>query len=80
MFPNVIIVLTLVPCAIQEAEFAFLVAQFGYANDLFSRNIYASVVLAVLSSTIVSPVLLRITLASYSPPLTNENEASQLVN
>jgi Kef-type K+ transport system membrane component KefB len=46
-----------------EAEFAFLVAGFGLSEGLFSQEVYASVVFAILLSTIVSPVLLRTTLA-----------------
>lgn len=52
----------------QEAGFAFLLAQFGYNNNLFSRSIYASIVLAILGSSLISPILLRCSLALYPPP------------
>jgi hypothetical protein len=36
---------------------------FGYAEGLMTEPIYAGTVLAILASTIISPCLLRITLA-----------------
>jgi hypothetical protein len=47
----------------REAEFALVVAAFGYTEGLVTEPIYASTVLAILASTIISPCLLRITLA-----------------
>lgn len=49
-----------------EAEFAFVVAVFGVTEGLIPPDTYASVVLAVLLSTILSPLLLRMTLALFS--------------
>jgi Kef-type K+ transport system membrane component KefB len=46
-----------------EAEFALVVAAFGYTEGLVTESIYASTVLAILASTIISPCLLRMTLA-----------------
>jgi Kef-type K+ transport system membrane component KefB len=46
-----------------EAEFAMLVAGFGYTEGLLEEDIYASTVFAILLSTILSPCLLRSTLA-----------------
>ncbi|GAX13958.1 hypothetical protein FisN_5Lu154 [Fistulifera solaris] len=48
-----------------EAEFAFLVAVFGVTEQLIPPDLYASVVLAILLSTILSPVMLRTLLAVY---------------
>jgi hypothetical protein len=45
-----------------EAEFAFVVAVFGVTEGLFPPDIYASIVLAILMSTVISPLLLKITL------------------
>jgi hypothetical protein len=46
-----------------EAEFAIFVAAFCYTEGLVTESIYASTVLAILASTIISPCLLRVTLA-----------------
>jgi hypothetical protein len=46
-----------------EAEFALVVAAFGYTEGLVTESIYASTVLSILASTIISPCLLRMTLA-----------------
>ncbi len=48
-----------------EAEFAFVVAVFGVTEGLIPPDLYASVVLAILLSTILSPLLLRTTLALF---------------
>jgi len=48
-----------------EAEFAMLVAGFGYTEGLVTENIYASTIFAILLSTILSPCLLRLTLAVF---------------
>lgn len=48
-----------------EAEFAFVIAVFGVTNELVSAELYASAVLAILLSTILSPLLLRTTLAIF---------------
>jgi Kef-type K+ transport system membrane component KefB len=48
-----------------EAEFAFVVAVFGVTEGLIPPDFYASIVLAILMSTIVSPLLLRSTLALF---------------
>jgi len=48
-----------------EAEFAFVVAVFGVTEGLIPPDLYASIVLAILMSTIVSPLLLRSTLAFF---------------
>ena len=51
-----------------EAEFAFVVAAFGLNQGLIPKSVYASVTFAILLSTVVSPVLLRVVL-SYATPL-----------
>jgi len=48
-----------------EAEFAFVIAVYGVTNGLIGAELYASVVLAILLSTILSPLLLRTTLALF---------------
>ena len=48
-----------------EAEFAMLVAGFGFSEGLLDEDIYASTVFAILLSTILSPCLLRLTLALF---------------
>ncbi len=54
-----------------EAEFAFVIAVYGVTNGLLEAELYASVVLAILLSTIASPLLLRTTLAIFPY---NDNE------
>lgn len=56
-----------------EAEFAFLVAVFGVTEQLIPPDLYASVVLAILMSTILSPLLLRTLLSIY--PIVPKEEA-----
>lgn len=46
-----------------EAEFAFVLAVYGVTEGLIPPDLYASVVLAILLSTIWSPIMLRIVLA-----------------
>jgi Kef-type K+ transport system membrane component KefB len=48
-----------------EAEFAFVIAVFGVTNGLIEAELYASAILAILLSTILSPLLLRTTLALF---------------
>lgn len=50
-----------------EAEFAFVVAVFGVTEGLIPPDIYASIVLAILLSTIISPLFLKIALANWGP-------------
>jgi Kef-type K+ transport system membrane component KefB len=58
-----------------EAEFAFVVAVFGVTEGLVPPDVYASIVLAILLSTVLSPLLLRITLA-ISPYSDEKEEAT----
>ena len=53
------------PSMAGEAEFAMLVAGFGFQEGLLEEDIYASTVFAILLSTILSPCLLRLTLALF---------------
>ena len=46
-----------------EAEFAFVVSVFGVSEGLIPPDLYASIVFAILLSTILSPLLLRTVLA-----------------
>ncbi|KAL3928003.1 MAG: hypothetical protein SGBAC_012841 [Bacillariaceae sp.] len=46
-----------------EAEFAFVVAVFGVTEGLIPADLYASIVFAILLSTVLSPLLLRTVLA-----------------
>lgn len=49
-----------------EGEFAFVIAVFGVMNEMIDKDLYASVVLAVLISTIIPPFLLRFTISYYN--------------
>jgi Kef-type K+ transport system membrane component KefB len=49
-----------------EAEFAFVVAAFGLDQGLIPETVYASVTFAILLSTILSPILLRLVLTTFS--------------
>ncbi len=49
-----------------EGEFAFVIAVFAVDDGLIHPDLYASVVLAVLLSTIIPPFLLRFTIAYYN--------------
>eukprot|EP00934_Nitzschia_sp_Nitz4_P006427 Nitzschia sp. Nitz4//scaffold273_size25297//20719//24905//NITZ4_008321-RA/size25297-processed-gene-0.7-mRNA-1//-1//CDS//3329545262//6417//frame0 len=49
-----------------EGEFAFVIAVFAVDAGLISADLYASVVLAVLLSTIIPPFLLRFTISYYN--------------
>jgi predicted Kef-type K+ transport protein len=49
-----------------EGEFAFVLAVFAVEAELISKDLYASVVLAVLISTIIPPFLLRFTISYYN--------------
>jgi hypothetical protein len=49
-----------------EGEFAFVIAVFAVDNELIDKDLYASVVLAVLFSTIVPPFLLKFTIGYYN--------------
>ena len=61
-----------------EAEFAFVVAVFGVTEGLIPPDLYASVVLAILMSTIVSPLLLRSTLVLFPyEPKTLQDDAEE---
>lgn len=49
-----------------EGEFAFVLAVFAVDAELVSQDLYASIVLAVLISTIIPPFLLRFTISYYN--------------
>jgi predicted Kef-type K+ transport protein len=49
-----------------EGEFAFVLAVFAVEAEIISKDLYASVVLAVLISTIIPPFLLRFTISYYN--------------
>eukprot|EP00538_Stauroneis_constricta_P004518 CAMPEP_0119546592 /NCGR_PEP_ID=MMETSP1352-20130426/944_1 /TAXON_ID=265584 /ORGANISM="Stauroneis constricta, Strain CCMP1120" /LENGTH=831 /DNA_ID=CAMNT_0007591311 /DNA_START=186 /DNA_END=2681 /DNA_ORIENTATION=- len=49
-----------------EGEFAFVIAVFAVDQELIGEELYASVVLAVLLSTIIPPFLLRFTISYYN--------------
>jgi len=49
-----------------EGEFAFVIAVFAADNGLISPDLYASIVLAVLISTILPPFALRFTISHYN--------------
>lgn len=49
-----------------EGEFAFVIAVYSVDAGLISKDLYASVVLAVLISTIIPPFCLRFTISYYN--------------
>ncbi|KAL7533649.1 hypothetical protein ACHAXR_005367 [Thalassiosira sp. AJA248-18] len=49
-----------------EGEFAFVIAVFAKDQELISADLYASIVLAVLISTIIPPFALRFTISYYN--------------
>jgi Kef-type K+ transport system membrane component KefB len=61
-----------------EGEFAFVIAAFAVSNGLIATDLYASIVLAVLLSTMASPLLLRKTVSYFNKPL--ELEMAQLLS
>ena len=61
-----------------EAEFAFIVAVFGVTEKLIPSDLYASIVLAILLSTILSPLFLRTTLAIYPYDTTSTTTSSNV--
>jgi Kef-type K+ transport system membrane component KefB len=63
-----------------EAEFAMLVAGFGFREGLLEEAIYASTVFAILLSTILSPCLLRLTLALFGDENDNKYDATSHEN
>ena len=62
-----------------EAEFAFVVAVFGVTEGLVPPDIYASIVFAILLSTVISPLLLKTTLAFFPYDYDYEQHDSQSV-
>ena len=58
-----------------EGEFAFVIAVFSVSEGLIDPDLYASVVLAVLLSTIIPPFLLRYTIGYYNKKAAQELEA-----
>ena len=62
-----------------EGEFAFVIAVFAKDQGLIDADLYASIVLAVLISTIIPPFALRFTI-SYFNNLAQKilNEAEEL--
>jgi Kef-type K+ transport systems, membrane components len=55
-----------------EGEFAFVIATFGVNSGMVDEEIYASVVLAILISAVVSPFLLRFTIRYFDHPPKND--------
>ena len=49
-----------------EGEFAFVIAVFAVDKELIDKDLYASLVLAVLISTIIPPFFLRFTISYYN--------------
>mmetsp|Transcript_16594 Transcript_16594/g.35967 ORF Transcript_16594/g.35967 Transcript_16594/m.35967 type:complete len:838 (+) Transcript_16594:67-2580(+) len=49
-----------------EGEFAFVIAVFAVDQELISPDLYASIVLAVLVSTIIPPFALRFTISYFN--------------
>lgn len=55
-----------------EGEFAFVIAVFAVDQGLIDKDLYASVVLAVLISTILPPFLLRFTISYYDKKMQSD--------
>lgn len=55
-----------------EGEFAFVIATFGVNSGIVDEEIYASVVLAILISAVVSPFLLRFTIRYFDQAPQND--------
>jgi Kef-type K+ transport system membrane component KefB len=55
-----------------EGEFAFVIAVFAVVHNMITEELYASVVLAVLLSTILAPLSLRLTISYFNKKLQNE--------
>jgi len=49
-----------------EGEFAFVIAVFAADKELINKDLYASLVLAILISTIIPPFALRFTISYYN--------------
>lgn len=49
-----------------EGEFAFVIAVFAVGQGLVGEDLYASLILAVLISTIIPPFMLRFTITHYN--------------
>lgn len=49
-----------------EGEFAFVIAVYAVSNELISEDLYASIILAVLLSTIIAPFSLRYIINKYA--------------
>jgi len=49
-----------------EGEFAFVIAVFAVSDELIDEDLYASLILAVLVSTVIPPFALRFTIAYYN--------------
>lgn len=49
-----------------EGEFAFVIAAFAVTNAMITEELYASIVLAVLVSTIVAPFCLRYSISHFN--------------
>jgi len=49
-----------------EGEFAFVIAAYAVTNDMITQELYASIVLAVLVSTILAPFCLRWTIGHFN--------------
>eukprot|EP00557_Chaetoceros_sp_GSL56_P014575 CAMPEP_0176484780 /NCGR_PEP_ID=MMETSP0200_2-20121128/4647_1 /TAXON_ID=947934 /ORGANISM="Chaetoceros sp., Strain GSL56" /LENGTH=471 /DNA_ID=CAMNT_0017881297 /DNA_START=97 /DNA_END=1512 /DNA_ORIENTATION=- len=57
-----------------EGEFAFVIATFGVNAGILDEKLYASVVLAILLSAVVSPFLLRFIIRFFHPAPPKDND------
>mgnify|MGYP005842991291 CR=1 FL=1 len=55
-----------------EGEFAFVIAVFAVTNNMITQDLYASVVLAVLASTIIAPFCLESTISYFNKQTQSE--------
>ena len=63
-----------------EAEFAFVVAVFGVSEGLVPPDIYASIVWAILLSTLISPLLLRTTIFFFPYTYADDDDVNDDAN
>jgi len=59
-----------------EGEFAFVIAVYAADQEIISEKTYASVVLAILLSTVIAPFCLRYTMTTYASH--KENKVAEI--
>jgi hypothetical protein len=62
-----------------EGEFAFVIAAFAFDAKLIEKDLYSSVVLAILMSTVIAPFSLRFTISYFNKRSMKEIENAELL-